>query len=247
MLSEKLIKEKLPHHVAIIMDGNGRWAKNHSLRRIMGHQKGMEAVRDVVKLCRQLEIRVLTLYAFSTENWRRPKTEIRALMGLLKRYIKSEINSLHKNDIRLNPIGDIEKLPVDVLELIKTAAEKTKNNQSMVLNVALSYSGRDEILHAVRKIAVEVKTGKLELTEINKEFFSGYLYTAGLPDPDLLIRTSGELRVSNFLLWQIAYTEIYVTDALWPDFRKEDLYKALIDYQQRKRRFGFTDEQINKE
>jgi undecaprenyl diphosphate synthase len=168
-------------------------------------------------------------------------------MSLLKRYIKSEINSLHKNDIRVNPIGDIEELPEDVLELIKTGAEKTKNNQSMVLNVALSYSGRDEILHAVRSIVEEVKTGRLDISRMDKRTFSGYLYTAGLPDPDLLIRTSGELRVSNFLLWQIAYTEIYVTEARWPDFRKEDLHKALIDYQKRKRRFGFTDEQINRE
>jgi undecaprenyl diphosphate synthase len=194
MHSKKLIKEKLPKHIAIIMDGNGRWAKNHALKRIMGHQKGMDAVREVVRECNELGIRVLTLYAFSTENWRRPKLEIKALMSLLKRYIRSEIDKLHKNNIQVKAIGDLEKLPKDVFRLITDGAEKTKNNSGMVLNVALSYSGRD---------------------------------------------------VSNFLLWQIAYTEIYVTDALWPDFRKDDLFKALADYQKRKRRFGFTDEQIN--
>ncbi len=245
MHSETLIKEKLPKHIAIIMDGNGRWAKNHSLKRIMGHKKGMDAVREVVKTCRELGIKVLTLYAFSAENWRRPQSEIKALMSLLKLYIRSEISQLHKNNIKVNAIGDLQKLPKDVLKLIKDGFDKTKNNRGMVLNVALSYSGRDEILHAVTQIAGKVKANELTLSGIDEKIFSQHLYTAGLPDPDLLIRTSGELRVSNFLLWQIAYTEIYVTDALWPDFKKENLHKALLEYQQRKRRFGFTDEQIN--
>lgn len=244
MQPERLIEEKLPKHIAIIMDGNGRWAKNHSLRRVMGHQKGMESVREAVKICRELGIEVLTLYAFSTENWRRPRTEIKALMTLLKRYIRSEIDELYKKNIKVNAIGDLAKLPEDVARLVHEIIEKTKNNTGMVFNVALSYSGRDEILQAVSAIAAKIKKNELSLSMINEKTFSDYLYTAGLPDPDLLIRTSGEFRISNFLLWQIAYTEIYVTDALWPDFRKEDLYKALIDYQNRKRRFGRTDEQI---
>lgn len=242
--AEILNKKKLPKHIAIIMDGNGRWAKRRSLPRLMGHRKGMESVRKVVKICRELGIKVLTLYAFSAENWRRPKVEIKALMSLLKRYIRSEINELHKNDIKVNVIGDLEKLPEDVLSLINDAVQKTKDNSGMVLNVALSYSGRDEILHAVSKIAEKITSKKLTLSEIDEKTFSEHLYTAGLPDPDLLIRTSGELRVSNFLLWQIAYTEIYVMDVLWPDFRKQDLYKAIAEYQKRKRRFGRTDEQI---
>jgi undecaprenyl diphosphate synthase len=247
MNSEELIKKKLPDHIAVIMDGNGRWAKNHSLKRIMGHQKGMDAVREVVKGCQDLGIKVLTLYAFSAENWRRPKSEIRALMSLLKLYINSEINQLHKNNIKVNAIGDLKKLPKDVYNLINEGVEKTKNNTGMVLNVALSYSGRDEILHAVSKIAEKIKANEMSVSDINENIFSNHLYTSGLPDPDLLIRTSGELRVSNFLLWQIAYTELYVTDALWPDFKKKDLYKALLEYQHRKRRFGFTDEQINQD
>ena len=245
MQTQSLLKEKLPKHVAIIMDGNGRWAKKHSLKRIMGHQRGMESVREAVSTCHELGIEVLTLYAFSTENWRRPKTEIKALMLLLKKYIRSEIDELHQKDIRVNAIGNIEKLPKEVTSTIKAAIEKTKNNSSMVLNVALSYSGREEILMAALKIAEKIKAGRLACADIDETTFSKHLYTAGLPDPDLLIRTSGELRISNFLLWQIAYTELYVTDALWPDFRKDDLYIALLDYQQRKRRFGFTDEQLN--
>ena len=242
---KELNEGKLPRHVAIIMDGNGRWAKKRSLPRIMGHRRGMESVKEIVQASRDLGgIEVITLYAFSTENWKRPKVEIKALMTLLKKYINSEINDLHKNDIRVNMIGDLKKLPEDILNLVQEAVQKTKNNRSMVLNVALSYSGRDEILHAIKKIVKKYKSNKMALSDLNVETFSDFLYTAGLPDPDLLIRTSGELRVSNFLLWQIAYTEIYVTDVLWPDFRKKDFYEALFEYQQRKRRFGRTNEQL---
>lgn len=244
MTVKGFINQSLPKHIAIIMDGNGRWAKKRSLARIMGHRKGMDSVKEVVKACCELQIEVLSLYAFSSENWKRPKSEVKALMALLKKYIRSEINELHKNNIRVNAIGDLKKLPEDVLRLIHDGVKKTKNNSGMILNVALSYSGRDEILQSVSKIAEKVSLHKLDISEIDEEIFSDHLYTAGLPDPDLLIRTSGELRISNFLLWQIAYTEIYVTDVLWPDFKSKDLYKALDDYQKRKRRFGRTDEQI---
>lgn len=244
MDARKLNKEKLPRHIAIIMDGNGRWAKKLSLSRIMGHRRGMESVREAVRTCRDLGIQVLTLYAFSNENWKRPPREIRALMSLLKQYIRSEINDLHKNNIRVNIIGDIKKLPEDVLPFINEAVQMTCDNSGMVLNLALSYSGRNELIRAILKIVENLQRNNLTLADIEEQTVSGYLDTAGLPDPDLLIRTSGEKRVSNFLLWQIAYTELYVTEVLWPDFRKEDLYKALLDYQKRKRRFGLTDEQI---
>ncbi|MEI6126142.1 MAG: isoprenyl transferase [Pseudomonadota bacterium] len=240
----KLIKEKLPRHLAIIMDGNGRWAKKRAFPRIMGHKKGMEAVRQTVRECRELGIKVLTLYAFSTENWRRPKSEIKALMSLLKRYIRSEIKDLHQNNIRVNMIGALEKLPEDVMPFIHEAMDMTRDNTGMVLNIALSYSGRDEIVRAVAKIVEKIRLHTLTPADISEQTFAQHLYTAGQPDPDLLIRTSGEFRVSNYLLWQIAYTEIYVTDVLWPDFNKQDLHTALLDYQNRKRRFGLTDEQI---
>jgi undecaprenyl diphosphate synthase len=244
MVTERLIKERLPKHIAIIMDGNGRWAKSRSLVRVMGHRMGMESVRDIVKSCSELGIEVLSLYAFSTENWRRPKSEVKALMSLMKRYIRSETDELHKKNVRINAIGDLEKLPKDVLKLLYESVEKTNNNTGLVLNFALSYSGRDEIIQAAVRIAEKIRLKKLTVAEIDEKIFSEHLFTAGLPDPDLLIRTSSELRISNFLLWQIAYTEIYVTDVLWPDFRKEDLYRALDEYQKRKRRFGRTDEQI---
>jgi undecaprenyl diphosphate synthase len=244
MTAKGFFNKSLPKHIAIIMDGNGRWAKKRSLARIMGHRKGMDSVKEVVKACCELQIEVLSLYAFSSENWKRPKSEVKALMALLKKYIRSEINELHKNNIRVKAIGDLKKLPEDVLRLIHDGVKKTENNSGMILNVALSYSGRDEILQSVSKIAEKVSLNKLNISEIDEEIFSDHLFTAGLPDPDLLIRTSGELRISNFLLWQIAYTEIYVTDVLWPDFKSKDLHKALDDYQKRKRRFGRTDEQI---
>ena len=241
MDKEHLQSEKLPRHIAIIMDGNGRWAQQRHLPRIMGHRKGIETVREVVRECRQLGIEVLTLYAFSTENWRRPKAEIRALMALLKKFIRSETRELHQNNIKVNMIGDLGKLPEDVMPFVQEIMDATRGNTGMILNLALSYSGRDEIIRAMRRLLAEGRHPALEITE---ELFSSYLDTAGQPDPDLLIRTSGELRVSNFLLWQIAYSELYITDMLWPDFEKEELYKALRDFQTRRRRFGLTDDQM---
>jgi len=234
--------EKLPQHIAIIMDGNGRWAQQRHLPRIMGHRKGIDAVREVVRECRKLGIEVLTLYAFSTENWRRPKAEIKALMALLKKFIRSEMLELHQNNIRVTMIGDLSKLPDDVMPAVREIMDVTSHNTGMTLNVALSYSGRDDILRAVRLLVAE--RGR-QASEITEELFSSCLDTAGQPDPDLLIRTSGELRVSNFLLWQIAYSEIYITEVLWPDFRKKDLAKALRDFKNRRRRFGLTDEQMS--
>ncbi len=244
MAAHTLSTERLPRHVAIIMDGNGRWARRRALSRIMGHRKGMESVKETVRVCREIGIEVLTLYAFSSENWKRPRREVRSLMSLLKRYIRSEVKDLNKNDIKLQAIGSIDLLPDDVKDILSYAIESTKQNSSMILNVALSYGARDEILHAVKRIACMAAEGTVQPEDIDEPFFSQHLYTEKLPDPDLLIRTSGEFRVSNFLLWQLAYTEIYVTDVLWPDFRKKDIYAALADYQKRKRRFGLTDEQI---
>jgi undecaprenyl diphosphate synthase len=244
MTAGELDKEKLPRHIAVIMDGNGRWARKRSLERIMGHRRGMESVRRVVKACRELGIEVLSLYAFSTENWRRPTAEVRSLMLLLKHYIQAEIEALHDNNICVRAVGSLAKLPPDVHRLIESGVEKTRHNSGMVLNVALSYSGRDEIVRAVVRIAEKVQNHELQAADITEQLFAGHLDTADLPDPDLLIRTSGELRISNFLLWQIAYTELYVTDVLWPDFTDEELYKAIADYQHRSRRFGRIDEQV---
>ncbi|MCP4714821.1 MAG: isoprenyl transferase [Deltaproteobacteria bacterium] len=244
METSPLIKEKIPRHIAIIMDGNGRWAKQRSLPRVIGHRRGIESVRKIVRACRNLGVDVLSLYAFSTENWNRPPTEIKALMALLKRYIRSEISELHKNDIRFNAIGDVQQLPEDVLNLLRQGSELTKNNTTMILNVALSYSGRSEIVSAVKTIVGKAGAGQLEARDVDEDLIAAHLYTQGMPDPDLLIRTSGELRISNFLLWQIAYSEIYITDVLWPDFREPHLHEALLDYQNRKRRFGLTDDQI---
>ena len=237
---------EIPTHIAIIMDGNGRWAKRRGLPRVAGHREGVKSVRDVVEACAQLGVKYLTLFAFSTENWRRPKEEIDTLMKLLIKTLRSETEKLHKNDIKLMAIGDIDSLPREVRQELKEAMEKTKNNKRMVLNLALSYSGRWEIIEAVKEIARDVKKGKVKIEEIDDKLFSNYLKTAGIPDPDLLIRTSGELRISNFLLWQIAYTELYITDCLWPDFRRKHLYEAIRDYQRRERRFGMTSEQIKK-
>ena len=241
-----LRSELLPRHIAIIMDGNGRWAKKRSLNRIRGHREGAESVRDIVRACRELNIEVLTLYAFSSENWQRPKQEISALMNLLKEFLKSELAEMMENGIRLNAIGQIEKFPDDVQAVLQHVMHETRQNPGMLLNLALSYGGRDEIVSAAQKIAAEVQAGRLQPGEITKERFSNYLYTRGMPEPDLLIRTSGEMRVSNFLLWQIAYTEIYVTRTLWPDFRRDELIQILHDYLKRERRFGVTGEQIKK-
>jgi undecaprenyl diphosphate synthase len=229
-------KEKLPRHVAIIMDGNGRWARNRALPRVEGHLAGIESVRDVVTMTRELSIPILTLYAFSKENWTRPRTEVQALLALLAVYLQKELPTMMREDIRFRPIGDITDLPADLQQQLDGVIQATKNNKSMTLNIALSYSGREEILRAARLIAEDMQKGILQ--EIDEKAFNGYLYTAGMPDPDLLIRTSGEMRLSNFLLWQLAYTEIYVTDTLWPDFRQDAYQKALADFAGRERRFG---------
>ena len=241
---DNLDKEKLPQHIAIIMDGNGRWAKKRNLERIVGHQKGIESAREIVKFCREAGINVLTLYVFSIENWRRPKKEVQALMNLLKKYILKESKELLKNDICLKVIGNIEDMPPSVVRILHETVEATKTCRGMIVNLALSYGGRDEIIRAIKKIVKEVKQGSLKENDITEGTFADYLFTKDLPDPDLLIRTSGEMRLSNFLLWQMAYTEIYVTEILWPDFKREDMIRALIDYQNRERRFGRISEQL---
>lgn len=242
---KEIHKEKLPHHIAIIMDGNGRWAKKKLLNRINGHIKGIDAVREVVRTCRELGIKILTLYAFSIENWRRPAEEVNALMELLKDYLQKECEEMVQNNIRLNAIGRIEDLPSDVQKILQETMKRTEHCDQMILNLALSYGGRSEILHAVQGILSDFQRGNLKPEEITPVLFSKYLWTHGISDPDLLIRTSGEFRISNFLLWQIAYTELYVTDTLWPDFDRNELLKAITDYQSRERRFGLISEQLN--
>ncbi len=237
--------EKRPRHIAVIMDGNGRWAKKRSLPRIRGHQVGMDSVRAVISTCAKEGIGYLSLYAFSTENWLRPEKEVRALMMLLKTFIKKELNNLHRANIRVHTIGEIERLPGDIYDLVQKVLEKTKNNTGLVLNIAWSYGAREEIVRAVSAIAEKAARGELDPAAIDTQCVTQHLYTADIPDPDLLIRTSGEMRISNFLLWQIAYTELYVTDVLWPDFREEETLRAIAEYQTRKRRFGLTDEQIS--
>ncbi|MFA5339327.1 MAG: isoprenyl transferase [Candidatus Omnitrophota bacterium] len=231
-------KDVLPLHIAVIMDGNGRWAKKRGLPRVMGHRAGMKAVREVIKSCRELGIKHLTLYAFSSENWKRPKAEVDALMRFLNEYIDKELQSFLKNGIRLNFIGRMGALPDFVRPKLKKAMEATADCGKMTLNVALNYSGRGEIVDAAKRFASQVKAGKLGVDDLDEDSFGGFLYTAGQPDPDLLIRTSGEMRISNFLLWQISYAELYVTPKLWPDFRKDDLMDAIKEYRKRERRFG---------
>ncbi len=235
----------LPQHVAIIMDGNGRWAKEKGKLRVFGHQNGVLAVRDTVEGAVELGIPYLTLYAFSTENWNRPKHEVNALMELLVSTITKETKTLMDNGVRLNTIGDLNSLPKSCDRQLKEAMEKTKDNKRCTLTLALSYSSRWEITEAVKSIAASVKAGDLNPEEINESLFADRLNTAGLPDPELMIRTSGELRISNFLLWQLAYTELFFTPKLWPDFRRSDLFDAVLDYQKRERRFGMTSEQVN--
>jgi len=230
--------QNLPFHVAIIMDGNGRWAKKRLLNRIKGHEKGAESVRAIVRACREIGIGILTLYAFSTENWRRPQTEIIALMTLLKKFLISEQKEMLDNNIRLHTIGQTERLPEDVRQQLQETMMLTKNNDGLILNLALSYGGRAEIVKAVKEIAKKAVDGRIDPDLITPDLVSEHLYTGKMPDPDLLIRTSGEMRISNFLLWQIAYSEIYVTDTLWPDFGKDEFVRILRDYQQRERRFG---------
>jgi len=243
-LKDSIIKERLPKHIAIIMDGNGRWAKKQGNARIFGHKNAMKAVRDVCEACAELGVGYLTLYAFSTENWNRPKMEVSALMDLLVSAINTETDTLIKNNIRLNAIGRLTDLPEKVRTNLAEAIDKTKGNTGLTLSLALSYSSKVEIVEAVQRLAQDVKDGKMPVGNIDGGVISQYLYTRGMPDPDLLIRTSGELRISNFMLWQLAYSELYFTPTLWPDFDKEELYKAIVDYQQRERRFGLTSEQI---
>ncbi|MBN2418663.1 MAG: isoprenyl transferase [Deltaproteobacteria bacterium] len=232
---------KLPEHVAAIMDGNGRWAKKRMMNRVKGHEEGTESVRVIVRTSRKLGIKYLTLYAFSEENWKRPKHEIVALMGILKRFLKGQLPEMLDNGIRLRAIGSIEKLPEDAKKVLLETIEKTSSNKDMVLTLALSYGGRQEITRAVKEIAMKVKSRRLDIEDINDDIVNDNLYTSGIPDPDLLIRTSGEYRVSNFLLWQIAYSEIYITSTLWPDFREKEYLAALKDFQKRERRFGAAD------
>lgn len=239
--------ERIPAHIAIIMDGNGRWAEKHALGRVLGHRKGADSVREIVTACRRIGVRFLTLYAFSMENWLRPDAEVRALFRLLQEYLESEVGEMMERDIRLTAIGHLESLGSPVLPTLTEAMRKTENNLGMVLNLALSYGGRDEIVHAARSILADGLAGIVRPEELNKELVSRYLYTAGLPDPDLLIRTGGECRVSNFLLWQMAYTELYFTEILWPDFREPHLLEAVADYQQRERRFGMTSDQLRRQ
>lgn len=234
----KLDFNNIPEHIAIIMDGNGRWAKDRNLPRTMGHKAGVETIREVVKECNKLKIKYLTLYAFSTENWKRPADEVNALMKLLVEYLKKEFNELHSNNVIINSIGDISELPLVCQKELKNAYEKTKNNTGLTLNLALNYGGRDEITSAVSKIAEDIKSGKLAIHNINEELISSYMYTAGMPDPDIIIRPSGEQRLSNFLLWQCAYSEFWYSNINWPDFKTEHLHKAIIDCQKRERRFG---------
>jgi undecaprenyl diphosphate synthase len=235
---------KLPRHIAIIMDGNGRWAENHTMGRILGHRKGAESVRIVTKTCRRIGIRCLTLYAFSVENWFRPEAEVRALMSLLLKYLDDETQEMMEQDIRLMAIGDLDSLDAPVLRKLRETMEKTAGNQGMILNLALSYGGRDEIATAMQRMVGDAIAGKITPADVTKELCSKYLYTAGIPDPDLLIRTGGEYRISNFLLWQAAYAEFFFTDIFWPDFREADLLTAIAEYQSRERRFGMTSEQI---
>jgi undecaprenyl diphosphate synthase len=241
----KISKDNLPQHIAIIMDGNGRWANKHTIGRIRGHRKGASAVKTTVRSCREIGIKYLTLFAFSVENWGRPAEEVSALMSLLEEYLISETKDLQKQCIKLNTIGEVEYLNPSIKKRLQEAKDATANNDKMVLTLALSYGSRDEIIIAIKKILEEYKNGKISLKDINRETFGKYLDTHDIPDPDLLIRTSGEYRISNFLLWQMAYTELYFTDVLWPDFKKADLLKAIADYQNRERRFGLTSEQLN--
>lgn len=244
-LKKQIHTDRLPNHVAIIMDGNGRWAKQQGLLRVIGHENGTKSVREVIEASAEIGIKHLTLYAFSTENWNRPKVEVQTLMKLLVKSLKKEINTLQDNNIKLNAIGCLDDLPKKAKHELQEVMEKTKNNSRMVLTLALSYGSRDELLNMVKIISDKVKNNIISSDSIDESIINKHLYTQNLPDVDLLIRTSGEQRISNFLLWQIAYAELYFTHILWPDFKKHDLYTALIDYQNRERRFGKTSEQLS--
>jgi undecaprenyl diphosphate synthase len=236
--NDSIIRENIPHHVAVIMDGNGRWAKKRGLPRIAGHREGMKTVKEIVRSANELGIGVLTLYAFSTENWKRPKQEVEFLMKLPEEYILSELQDMMKRNIRVQMMGKETGLPESTLRAIREAQAQTSENQGMIVNFALNYGSRDELIQTMRRFALEVKQGKRSIDEIDERAFSSELFTSGLPDPDLLIRTSGEIRLSNFMLWQLAYTELWFTDVLWPDFSTQDLHRAIQEYQRRARRYG---------
>ena len=241
-----LTANNLPVHIAIIMDGNGRWAKAKGLPRTAGHEQGVKAVKRIVKAAGEISLRYLTLYTFSTENWRRPKSEVTVLMRLLIKALRDETDKLHQNNVRLVAVGDMSTLPESVLHELNEAIEKTKNNKLMTLVLALSYSGRWDIINAVKNSCIDYKKGKITLEEINERTFKDHLVTKDIPDPDLLIRTGGDYRISNFLLWELAYTELYIDRTFWPVFRRENLYQAIREYQGRERRFGMTTKQIQK-
>jgi undecaprenyl diphosphate synthase len=235
---------QIPKHLAIIMDGNGRWAEQRHLPRILGHRKGVETVQSIVDECLNLGISYLTLYAFSSENWGRPQDEVEALMGLLGTFLKKELNQLHKRGIRLMAIGELDRLPKSISKILRDIIRKTADNRRMVLNLALSYGSRNELTRALQKLGKDIAEGRIQADELNEESINEALDTCSIPDPDLLIRTSGEMRISNFLLWQMAYTELYFTEALWPDFSREQLLQALEEYSRRQRRFGLTAAQL---
>lgn len=243
-LIQQIDSKRLPRHIAIIMDGNGRWAKKNFMPRVEGHRQGVKTVDRIVTLCTELHIEALTLYSFSGENWNRPRPEVNALMKILDRYLHRELDRMNRENIRFNTIGCIDELPIDIQKLIRHAEDYTRANDGLTLTLALSYGGRQDILEAVRKIATQVREGSLAIEDIDFPVLESCLSTHDLPEPDLLIRTSGELRISNFLLYQIAYTELHYTRVLWPDFKEEDLLAAIIDFQKRERRFGMTQEQI---
>ncbi|SNR67552.1 undecaprenyl diphosphate synthase [Lutibacter agarilyticus] len=245
-LKDRINKNRVPKHVAIIMDGNGRWAKQQGKARVFGHKNGVTSVRKSIEAAAEIGIQYLTLYAFSTENWNRPKLEVKTLMSLLVSSLKKELKTLQKNNIKLNAIGNLEYLPKKAQIELADVIEKTKNNSTLTLTLALNYGSREEIVNVIKNISKKVVNKQLDIEEISEKIINNHLYTFSLPDVDLMIRTSGEKRISNFLLWQIAYAELYFTDTLWPDFREENLYTAIIDYQNRERRFGKTSEQIEK-
>jgi undecaprenyl diphosphate synthase len=240
-------KERLPRHVAIIMDGNGRWATQRGLSRVAGHRRGKDSVKEVVEAARRIGIPFLSLYAFSSENWQRPRDEVAALMKFLRHYLVVEVKRMNKNGIRLIPIGNLRRLPREVQVALRKAVEETRHNTGMTVVLAVSYGGREELTEAVRGIARRVRRGEIDPEDVDQDLVAAHLGTVGVPDPDLLIRTSGEMRISNFFLWQLAYTEIYVTETLWPDFREHEFVQAIAHFQRRERRFGLTQEQAERE
>ncbi|KQR68118.1 isoprenyl transferase [Pedobacter sp. Leaf176] len=242
---EQIDDSRLPKHIAVIMDGNGRWAKGQGKMRVFGHEQGVLSVKDIVEGCVEVGVKYLTLYAFSTENWSRPKEEVDALMQILISTINKETETLNKNNVKLNAIGNIASLPQECIDDLREAMEKTAHNEKCTLTLALSYSAKWEIVDAAKKIAIAVKNQEIDVNDIDESLFSSKLTTVNIPDPELMIRTSGEHRISNYLLWQMAYTEFYFTDVLWPDFRRENLFEAIVDYQKRERRFGKISEQLN--